>query len=158
MTVVLTEQACAVDPTVRTDQHVPTHHETIYQPLRCTSKEQPGRYHPLFLPAPTSLIDQVCMPPTNYQLPNGPVKAGRRWRQRHPQGANLGSNGILKFLSKTHTISSMHACTSDPYIPPITVARHAGDPLNPVSHSIWLCHDHSVTISPSNAGGHTQTK
>ena len=37
---------------------------------------------------------------TNYQLPNGPVKAGRRWGQRHPQGANLGSNGILKFLSK----------------------------------------------------------
>ena len=39
-------------------------------------------------------------PITNYQLPNGPVKAGRRWGQRHPQGANLGSNGILKFLSK----------------------------------------------------------
>ena len=37
---------------------------------------------------------------TNYQLPDGPVKAGRRWGQRHPQGANLGSNGILKFLSK----------------------------------------------------------
>ena len=37
---------------------------------------------------------------TNYQLPNGPVKAGRRWGQRHPQGANLGSNGILNFLSK----------------------------------------------------------
>ena len=32
-----------------------------------------------------------------YQLPNGPVKAGRRWGQRHPQGANLGSNGILKY-------------------------------------------------------------
>ena len=26
----------------------------------------------------------------NYQLPNGLVKAGRRWGQRHPQGANLG--------------------------------------------------------------------
>ena len=37
---------------------------------------------------------------TNYQLPKGPVKAGRRWGQRHPQGANLGSNGILNFLSK----------------------------------------------------------
>ena len=45
----------------------------------------------------------VCDPRliTNYQLPNGPVKAERRWGQRHPQGANLGSNGILKFLSKT---------------------------------------------------------
>jgi len=105
-----------------------------------------------------AIKNPTCVSNTNYQLPNGPVKAGRRWGQRHPQGANLGSNGILKFLSKTHTISSMHACTSDPYIPPITVARHAGDPLNPVSHSIWLCHDHSVTISPSNAGGHTQTK
>ena len=47
---------------------------------------------------------------SNYQLPNGPVKAGRRWGQRHPQGANLGSNGILKFLSKTHTT----AATSPP--------------------------------------------
>ena len=37
----------------------------------------------------------------NYQLPDGPVKAGRRWGQRHPQGASLGSNGILvNFLSK----------------------------------------------------------
>ena len=44
------------------------------------------------------------------QLQNGPVKAGRRWGQRHPQGANLGSNGILKFLSKTHTM----AATSPP--------------------------------------------
>ena len=41
-----------------------------------------------------------CLDYTNYQLPDGPVKAGRRWGQRHPQGANLGSNGILKFLSK----------------------------------------------------------
>ena len=47
---------------------------------------------------------------TNYQLPNGPVKAGRRWGQRHPQGANLGSNGILKVLSKTRTM----AATSPP--------------------------------------------
>ena len=37
---------------------------------------------------------------TNYQLPNGPVKAGRRWGQRHPQGANFGSNGIHNFMSK----------------------------------------------------------
>ena len=44
------------------------------------------------------------------KLPNGPVKAGRRWGQRHPQGANLGSNGILKFLSKTDTM----AATSPP--------------------------------------------
>ena len=47
---------------------------------------------------------------TNYQLPNGPVKAGRRWGQRHPQGANLGSNGILKFLYKIRTT----AATSPP--------------------------------------------
>jgi len=30
----------------------------------------------------------VVLPITNYQLPNGPIKAGRRWGQRHPQGAN----------------------------------------------------------------------
>ena len=47
---------------------------------------------------------------TNYQLPNGPVKAGRRWGQRHPQGANLGSNGRLKFLSKL----KQSAATSPP--------------------------------------------
>ena len=47
---------------------------------------------------------------TNYQLPNGPIRAGRRWGQRHPQGANLGSNGVLKLLSKTHTM----AATSPP--------------------------------------------
>ena len=47
---------------------------------------------------------------TNYQLPDGPVKAGRRWGQRHPQGANLGSNGILKFLSKL----KQSAATSPP--------------------------------------------
>ena len=40
------------------------------------------------------------LPIINYQLPNGPVKAGRRWGQRHPQGANLGSNGIHNFMSK----------------------------------------------------------
>ena len=47
---------------------------------------------------------------TNYQLPDGHVKAGRRWGQRHPQGANLGSNGILKFLSKL----KQSAATSPP--------------------------------------------
>ena len=44
--------------------------------------------------------DEAAIYITNYQLPNDPVKAGRRWGQRHPQGANLGSNGILNFLSK----------------------------------------------------------
>ena len=50
------------------------------------------------------------LPITNYQLPDGPVKAGRRWGQRHPQGANLGSNGRLKFLSKL----KQSAATSPP--------------------------------------------
>ena len=50
--------------------------------------------------APPLAAEQVMPAYTNYQLPNGPVKAGRRWGQRHPQGANLGSNGILNFLSK----------------------------------------------------------
>jgi hypothetical protein len=34
-------------------------------------------------------------PVINYQLPNGLIKVRRRWGQRHPQGANSGSNGIL---------------------------------------------------------------
>ena len=46
----------------------------------------------------------------DHQLPNGPVKAGHWWGQRRPQRANLGSNGILKFLSKTDTM----AATSPP--------------------------------------------
>ena len=46
---------------------------------------------------------------TNYQM-YGPVNAGRRWGQRHPQGASLASNGIFNFLSKTHTM----AATSPP--------------------------------------------
>ena len=41
-----------------------------------------------------------------YQLPKGPVKAGRRWGQRHTQVVNVGSNGILKFVSKTHTMAA----------------------------------------------------
>ena len=60
-------------------RNVPTHHETV------DMSKKKGQ-HP--------------KPITNYQLPNDPVKAGRRWGQRHPQGANLGSNGILNFLSK----------------------------------------------------------
>ena len=44
--------------------------------------------------------DHADLEVTNYQLPNGPIRAGRRWGQRHPQGANLGSNGVLKLLSK----------------------------------------------------------
>ena len=46
----------------------------------------------------------LCLINTNYQIPNGPVKVEHRWGQRHPQGANLGSNGMLKCMSKTHTI------------------------------------------------------
>jgi hypothetical protein len=33
---------------------------------------------------------------TNYQLPNGLITVRRRWGQRHPQGANSGSNGKLE--------------------------------------------------------------
>ena len=77
------------------------------QPVRCVLSLR-GRFYlvelgPLFVQAVLELQLQL-------QLPNGPVKAGRRWGQRHPQGANLGSNGILKFLSKTHTT----AATSPP--------------------------------------------
>jgi hypothetical protein len=32
-----------------------------------------------------------------------PSEVGRRWGQRHPQGANLGSNGILiKLIKAAH--------------------------------------------------------
>ena len=33
----------------------------------------------------------------HYHLPNAPVKAGRRWGQRHPQGANFGSQRNTQF-------------------------------------------------------------
>ena len=70
-------------------------------------------YSPSRVATPTHLFSFMCLVKdgmlrtklqhvryTNYQLPDGPVEAGRRWGQRHPQGANLGSNGRLKFLSK----------------------------------------------------------
>lgn len=38
---------------------------------------------------------------TDYRLPNGSIKVERRWGQRHPQGANLGSNGRLKLIAET---------------------------------------------------------
>ena len=72
----------------------------------------------------------------NYQLPNGPVKAGRRWGQRHPQGANLGSNGILKFLSKTHTTDDEGQ--DDGMCLP---SSSRGD-----KHIVCLCACHSVTV------------
>ena len=75
--------------------------------------EQPWLIRPPHAPSPispshTSLAaatDRLCDVPCLLaadQLPNGPVKlAGRGWGgQHHPQGANFGSNGILKFLSK----------------------------------------------------------
>jgi hypothetical protein len=46
---------------------------------------------------------------TNYQLPNGLIKVRRWWGQRHPQGANSGSNGKLKVMLKLKT-----AATSPP--------------------------------------------
>jgi hypothetical protein len=41
-------------------------------------------------------LEPKYIPITNYQLPNGLIKVRRRWGQRHPQGANSGSNGKLK--------------------------------------------------------------
>ena len=47
----------------------------------------------------------IMLPITIYQV--APSKRGADGgRQRHPQGANLGSNGILKFLSKTDTMAA----------------------------------------------------
>jgi hypothetical protein len=51
---------------------------------------------------------------TNYQLPNGLIKVRRRWGQRHPQGANSGSNGKLKLMRNSKQLPPAH-----PY--PITV-------------------------------------
>ena len=44
---------------------------------------------------------------TNYQLPNGPVKAGRRWGQRHPQGANLANNSKELYVPYEHSLAPM---------------------------------------------------
>ena len=53
---------------------------------------------------------------TNYQLPDGPVKAGRRWGQRHPQGANLGSNGRLKQVPVQAQTIGCHQPTLNPLL------------------------------------------
>ena len=52
----------------------------------------------------------------NYQLPDGPVKAGRRWGQRHPQGANLGSNGRLKQVPVQAQTIGCHQPTLNPLL------------------------------------------
>jgi hypothetical protein len=45
---------------------------------------------------------------TNYQLPNGLIKVRRRWGQRHPQGANSGSNGKLKLMLNSKQLPPAH--------------------------------------------------
>jgi hypothetical protein len=47
------------------------------------------------LMVPFGNVDSVIIPITDYRLPNGLIKVRRRWGQRHPQGANSGSNGKL---------------------------------------------------------------
>jgi hypothetical protein len=44
----------------------------------------------------------------NYQLPNGLIKVRRRWGQRHPQGANSGSNGKLKLMLNSKQLPPAH--------------------------------------------------
>jgi hypothetical protein len=40
-------------------------------------------------------VQQICCWMFKIPLPNGLIKVRRRWGQRHPQGANSGSNGKL---------------------------------------------------------------
>ena len=48
-------------------------------------------------------------------LPNRPIKAGHGWGQHHTQGANLGSNGILKVpVQESH--DGCHQPTLDPLL------------------------------------------
>ena len=81
-------------------------------------------------------LRRICC---NYQLPNDPVKAGRRWGQRHPQGANLGSNGILNFLSKlkqwlppAHPKSLASQCMSGQ-----PIVRCCPRPMMPATQSLY---------------------
>jgi hypothetical protein len=50
----------------------------------------------------------IFIPITNYQLPNGLIKVRRRWGQRHPQGANSGSNGKLKLMPNSKWLPPAH--------------------------------------------------
>jgi hypothetical protein len=54
------------------------------------------------------LCTEVALKITNYQLPNGRIKVRRRWGQRHPQGANSGSNGKLKLMLNSKQLPPAH--------------------------------------------------
>jgi hypothetical protein len=41
-------------------------------------------------------------------LQNGLIKVRRRWGQRHPQGANSGSNGKLKLMLNSKQLPPAH--------------------------------------------------
>jgi hypothetical protein len=45
---------------------------------------------------------------TPYQLPNSLIKVTRRWGQRHPQGANSGSNGKLELMPNSKELPPAH--------------------------------------------------
>jgi hypothetical protein len=64
---------------------------------------------------------------TNYQLPNGLIKVRRRWGQRHPQGADSGSNGKLKLMLNSKQLPPAH-----PY--PMLANVYQASPFRPASH------------------------
>jgi hypothetical protein len=53
---------------------------------------------------------------TNYQLPNGLIKVRRRWGQRHPQGANSGSNGKLKLMLNSKQLKKGPGAECSPFV------------------------------------------
>jgi hypothetical protein len=67
----------------------------------------------------------ILVPITNYQLPNGLIKVRRRWGQRHPQGANSGSNGKLKLMLN----NSKHLPPAHPY--PMLANVYQASPFRP---------------------------
>jgi hypothetical protein len=72
-------------------------------------------FRPPFLPNLTKMIPPPCK---NHQLPNGLIKVRRRWGQRHPQGANSGSNGKLELLQNSNSCKNHCGCvpSADPQI------------------------------------------
>ena len=76
---------------------IPTVHATLlYSKSKSKKEAEQAAQTPTF---EVSTDHILC-----FRLRNDCNKVGRRWGQRHPQGANLGSNGILRVpVQESHT-------------------------------------------------------
>jgi hypothetical protein len=73
-----------------------------------------------------SFPKDILVSPLRLPLPNGLIKVRRRWGQRHPQGANSGSNGKLELMPNSKWLPPAHP---NPLLAMSTRAAHFDLPL-----------------------------